>query len=1223
MSLRLSETSRICPLSYSQRALWFVQKLAPSNTAYNLNYTARAITAPGKAKPGAEAWQGAFQALLDRHSALRTLYPMVDGQPVQRIYDWMELDFEAVDATNWNQEDVDEWLATEARHAFDVENGPVTYVRILDLGPLESVVYFAIHHIVVDVPSIGFLFDELRLFLLTEMGADAPDLTAPEADAGDFALWEEALIAGAEGKAQWAWWQHQLEDLPILELPLDRPRPEKRRFLGGLRRFPLRSETRSALVALAEARGVHLSTVMVAGFQVFLARHAQQLEMAVGWPSPGRTEPRFQEVVGYFINPVLLRGDLRSNPNFLEHLATTKQVMDEALARQNLPFPLLVERLAPDRDLAHSPLYQVLMALFNDEDERLMRLFFGDEEGRTRFGDTELEPLGIPRGGAMLDLTINLVDAGGNMDIIFEWDRDLYETTTARRWEAHIQRLLQACYEMPEIPVLELPMLTEPERHQLVVEWSGWPQEGWDEGRLGVFEVGGPSAPAGVWGVVKALTGKSTLRRGRFLADGRLEWSGEEAPEVDWDLLPDAMTLESTEPSPSAVLEVFESPAPEPEDEAWAGEEDDEEAGEEPLEGIAVVGLAGRFPGAPDVDTFWRNLRRGVESVRRLEDAELLAEGVLPEELTDPNYVKAAGVLDDVELFDADFFGFNAREAALLDPQQRLFLEICWQALENAGQDPERAGEVGVFAGSSANTYFLNLFLRHHAGAATGYHTLIGNDKDFLATRASYKLGLTGPSINVQTACSTSLVAVHLACQSLLNGESDLALAGGVSVAVPQRQGYVWSPGGIMSPDGHCRSFDARAKGTVGGSGVGVVVLKRLEDAQRDGDPIRAVLRGTAVNNDGSMKAGYTAPGVRGQARVIADALALAGLDPEHIDYVETHGSATPLGDTIEVAALKEVFRQGRNADAGARCALGSVKSNLGHLDAAAGVTGLIKTILSLEHGELPPSLHFEKPNPRLGLEDSPFFVNASLRPWPAGTRRAGVSSFGLGGTNAHAVLEEAPPQEPSEASSRPQVVLVSARTPEALDSASQRLGEHLAARPDLDLADVAWTTQVGRKGFAHRRALLVDDLGTATKALLDGDPQQFLAGVQRLSKRPVGFLLTGLGEHYPGMARELYDREPGFRQRLDRCAELVEPHLKQDLLSVLFPADAPARSTTTDLRALMGRAAAPDLGPLERTTLAQPALFAVEVALAGLWVEWGVHPQALLGYSLGEYVAA
>lgn len=628
---------------------------------------------------------------------------------------------------------------------------------------------------------------------------------------------------------------------------------------------------------------------------------------------------------------------------------------------------------------------------------------------------------------------------------------------------------------------------------------------------------------------------------------------------------------------------------------------------------IAVIGMAGRFPGAKNLAQFWQNLCDGVESIKFFTDEELLAKGVAAEQLDDPTYVKAEAVLDDIEMFDASFFEFTAREASLMDPQHRLFLEHAWEALENAGYAAgQRNCRTGVYAGESINSYLLsNLYPnRELMESAGGFQVVISNDRDYLATHLAYKLNLTGPALSIQTACSTSLVAVHLACQGLLNRECDMALAGGASVGVPHGLGASYQEGGIISPDGHCRAFDARAQGTVKGNGVGVVVLKRLEDALRDGDTIYAIIKGTAVNNDGSLKVGFTAPSVEGQASVIEEALALAEVEPETITYIETHGTGTSLGDPIEIAALTKAF----HAPASARkvCALGSVKTNIGHTDSASGVAGVIKAVLALKHKQLPPSLNFTEPNPNIDFAGSPFFVNTKLTDWQTnGTpRRAGVSSFGIGGTNAHVILEEAPCVE-ARSSLAPafQLLTLSAKTATALEAARMNLAEHLKQHPEINLADVAFTLQTGRKSFAHRLALVCHDAEEAADALEAGDARQLQGDVPESSQsRAVVFMFTGQGAQYVQMARELYETEPSFRADVDRCCEILEPLLQLDLRDVLYPSAERAGEATEQLK---------------QTRLTQPTLFVIEYALAQLWIRCGVRPAALIGHSLGEYVAA
>jgi len=630
------------------------------------------------------------------------------------------------------------------------------------------------------------------------------------------------------------------------------------------------------------------------------------------------------------------------------------------------------------------------------------------------------------------------------------------------------------------------------------------------------------------------------------------------------------------------------------------------------MEPIAIVGMAGRMPGAENLQRYWQNLRDGVESIAFWSDEELAAAGVDPALLRSPRYVRARGVLQGAELFDAAFFGLSPREAEIMDPQHRVFLETAWEALENAGYAPGTAPlRAGVYAGASLNSYLIASLMTNPEVvlAAGAYQAMLANDKDFLATRVSYKLNLRGPGVTIQTACSTSLVAIQMACQALLARECDLALAGGVSINVPRVSGYLYEPGMILSPDGHCRAFDERAQGTVAGEGVGVVVLKRLRDAVADGDHIRAVIRGAAINNDGSLKVGYTAPSVDGQAAVIARAQAMAGVDPSTITYVEAHGTGTELGDPIEVAALTRVFA----AASGRRgyCALGSVKTNIGHLDAAAGVAGLIKTVLALEHRALPPSLHFQTPNPRIDFEGSPFRVNAALTDWGAevdAPRRAGVSSFGIGGTNAHVVLEEAPAL-PLAAPSRPtQVFTLSARSEAALDRATASLAVHLSEHAALAPADVAYTLHRGRASFPHRRVVVASSLDEAARAVQDGDPRRVLSRVESGRDRPVVFMFPGQGSQYVGMGRGVYESEPAFREIVDHCADTLTPVLGVDLRAVLYP--APEATEAARAR-------------LATTAITQPAVFVVEYALARLYLEWGVRPIAMIGHSIGEYVAA
>jgi amino acid adenylation domain-containing protein len=625
--------------------------------------------------------------------------------------------------------------------------------------------------------------------------------------------------------------------------------------------------------------------------------------------------------------------------------------------------------------------------------------------------------------------------------------------------------------------------------------------------------------------------------------------------------------------------------------------------------GVAVIGMVGRFPGANSITEFWENLCAGRESISFF-DLDEIDPSVDPELLADPHYVRAKGVMAGAEFFDASFFGMGAREAEMMDPQARILMELASAALETVGYTAVDNNKIGVYAGSADNTYF-EKHLSCQAAVLDRFgefQTHLVNDRDYFTTRASYKLNLQGPSINVSTACSTSLVAIIQAYQGLLNGQCDLALAGGVAISTPQNQGYLHQEGSIFTPDGHCRPFDAQAQGTSFNNGAGLVVLKRLDEAIAAGDRIYTVIKGVGMNNDGADKVSFTAPSVKGQMKAILQAQQSAGVHPESISYIEAHGTATALGDPIEVEALTQAFRT--NTLAQQYCGIGSIKSNLGHLTAAAGVAGFIKTVLALYHRQIPPSINFDRPNPHIDFADSPFYVNDKLVDWPSGDtpRRAGVSSFGGGGTNAHVILEE-PPQVADSSPSRPyQLLLLSAKTATALERVTSDLQQHLCQHPDLNLADVAFTLQQGRNGFNYRRAIVCQNTAEAIEHLATL-PHLSTATRQVSTKNPgVVFVFPGQGSQYVNMGRELYQSEPVFQQAIDTCAEILQPLLERDLREIMYPATADL-ATNTEL--------------LTQTRYAQPALFAIEYALTQLWQSWGIKPVAAIGHSIGEFVAA
>lgn len=633
-----------------------------------------------------------------------------------------------------------------------------------------------------------------------------------------------------------------------------------------------------------------------------------------------------------------------------------------------------------------------------------------------------------------------------------------------------------------------------------------------------------------------------------------------------------------------------------------------------PEEHIAIIGMSGRFPGASNVDKYWENLKEGRECITFFTREQLERSNLEQRLLNDPRYVGADGIIEDMDKFDAEFFGFSPREAEITDPQHRLFLECAWELMENAGYDSEHyKGRVGVYASANMSTYLIRNLMSNPElrSQATSFQTVLGNDKDFIATRVSYKLNLKGPSVNVATLCSSSAAAIHLACQSLLAFQCDMALAGAVSLQASPNEAFFYQEGGIGSPDGHCRAFDSKANGTVSGNGLGIVALKRLEDAVNEGDNILAIIRGSALNNDGASKMSFTAPGMQGQVEVITEALNLADVDPETITYVEAHGMGTPLGDPMEIEALTKAFRHG--TDKTGFCAVGSVKTNIGHLVHAGGAAGLIKTVLALQNKKIPASLNYESPNPMIRFEESPFYVNTRLSNWETGTkpRRAGVNSFGIGGTNVHMILEEAPDKNVSGSARQWQLILLSARNEVALQQQTVNLKNHLSANSNINAADMAYTLQIGRKSFSNRLFFICQNSGEALDilnayVLNNYNDNRMFKQVQSNREQLVAFIFTGDTVTMPSaFGYELYQYEPVFRKSIDDCALILEALLHCDIKQFLYPnQDTLQESLSAEVK--------------------RTALFITQYSLARLWMEWGIMPQAVFGLDwLGECLAA
>lgn len=1731
------------PLSFAQERLWFLDQLVPGSSAYNLFYALRL-----SGFLNIDSLRQALNVIFRRHEALRTIFSTIEKQPMQMVSSRQTLEQPLIDLSDLpahKQDVATQRLAeSETSHGFDLIHGPLIRVKFIRYNETEHIVFFNIHHIVCDGWSMNVLIREV-VVLYEALSRGTPiALSELPIQYADFAVWQLEQLQGDMLEKSLFYWKQRLIDLPVLQLPTDHPRPTIQTYRGARQTFTLSKDLSESIKALSRQEEVTLFTTLLAAFQALLHRYTGQKEIVVGSPIANRGRAELEDLIGFFVNTLIMCGDFSGNPNFQELLKRTQEMTIGAYAHQNLPFEKLVAELNPKRDPSRSPLFQVMFQLqitsrqtFQLPGLRLSRLEIGDVVSH-------------------FDLVLDIIDTTQGLTGELTYNTDLFDAATITRMIGHYQTLLEGIVANPERQISRLPLLSEDERHQILVDWNntqidhpkeicihqlfrkqvkqtpdavaavfeaesltyyelnrranqlahylvklgvtsanmvgiclersldiaigclgilkaggafvpldpGYPKErlafmledaqvnvlltqehlhenltfyrsivicldtqwgeiaqqsaeevistitadnvaytiytsgstghpkgslithralvnytvdmvrhfglestdrvlqfapisfdvvieelfpswlagatvvfatenNWasytelmkltDKQQLTVYElptnywhnwvdelslsqirpptslrlviiggekilpdrfaywqtsgipllhvygltettvtstlqklpvsseesriearfpIGRPIAntqiylldsnlqpvPIGISGELyiggmglalsyinqpamtaerfmpnpfSRETGARLYRTGdqaRYLPSGEIEFLGRideqvklrgfrvevreveatllqhpavrEAAVIIWEdtpgdkrliaylvtrknlipilneiraflsnklpsyMLPSRFIMldklpltfsgkvdrralpapDGTRPelasaytAPNTTLEqmigavwqeilqleqvgihdnffdlgghslllaklhsrlttlleqdvtiidLFQYPTiytltqylnqkQEQQDQAQASMETRQELvhrqrnyitnDQQGYTEIAIVGMVGRFPGAKNLTEFWENLKNGKESISFFTKDELIAAGIEQELLDNPNYVKAKGVLEESDLLDALFFGFTPREAEIMDPQHRIFLECAWEALESAGYNAEKyEGLIGVYAGANLNSYLLsNLATGADLLASVGhFQVVLGNEKDFLPTRVSYKLGLRGPSINIQTACSTSLVAVHLASQGLRTHECDIALAGGITIVVPQKAGYLYQKESILSPDGHCRAFDANAAGTVGSEGVGIVVLKRLEDALADGDTIHAILKGSAINNDGSSKVGYTAPGINGQVEVIRTAQMRAKVEPELISYLETHGAGTILGDPIEVTALTRAFQV--QTQAKEFCAIGSVKTNIGHLDAAAGVASLIKTVLAIKHQLIPPHLNFEAPNPAIDFVNTPFYVNTTPVEWKTNgrPRRAGVSSFGLGGTNAHVVVEEAPSRKEPSASRPWHLFLLSAKTDSALDAARMNLVNYLKKHSDLNPADVAYTLQIGRKAFSHRYMLLCRDVAGAINALETNDATRILFSKSETNQRPVAFMFSGLGDHYPNMGGELYHHvEATFRDDVDHCCELLKPHLGLDLRQVLFHREEKADNiiigkSGIDLRQMLlssDEQAIQTTQKSNQTELIHPMIFVLEYALAKLWMSWGLQPAAMIGYSLGEYVAA
>ncbi|MCQ4163605.1 type I polyketide synthase [Tahibacter harae] len=1347
-------------LSFAQQRLWFLDHFQSAAASYNMPMALRL-----RGRLDAAALQRTLDNIVQRHAILRTTYRKSAAGGVQVIQPAGPVALEDADLSAHADADAEiaRRMRAEATQPFDLAADRMLRATLLRLAADHHILLLTLHHIAADGWSLGVLVKEfIALYQAFSAHRDNPLAPLPIQYA-DFAVWQREHCKGERSARDVEFWRDCLRGLPVLHgLPLDRPRPLALSAEGGVVRQQLDAPLLEALRQLAARRNASLFMLLQSAFALLVARWSGERDIAIGTPVAGRVSAATEDLIGCFINTLVLRTRLDADMSVERLLDQGRTAALRAYEHQQLPFELLVEALNPERSLSHTPLFQLMFALQNYE------------VGALELPGLSIEELANDAQNTKFDLGVMAAERSDGLHLTWVFASSLFDAASIECLAAGYATLLREIAADPTRAALSLPLLDAAACAQILAHSRASGRIVLDEqGRLQPFAVSGvlyEVAAAADWSALLAgAVAGADLRghglresglHGRLRRTGAIEtfaadaWprlngmavdtariaaalgevdgvgdahvtvrAGVETPQAqalvayvaattddsaalaarcrehlktripDY-LLPRALVVLPALPrdadgriragelpapavAAAAAKPAYTAPAHALEAqlcEIWCGvlslpqvgihdnffdvggsslhsillqqeiaarlgqevsvtdiftyptiadlarflragdaepaaPEADADRAAAQNDAIAVIGMAGRFPDAAGVDAFWGNLRDGVESLTVFSDDELRKAGVGEALLQDPAYVKSGVVLPGLTDFDAAYFGFTPREAEVMDPQQRLLFECAVEALEHAGYgDEAERRAVAVYVGVGESRYLFEHLLPQPALIEPRrLAALYGNRPDYAATRLSYRLNLGGPSINVGTACSTSLVAVHQACTSLRNNECELALAGGAAIAQLGPNGYLFQEGSIASPDGHCRTFDAAARGTRAGSGAGLVVLKRLQRALADGDTIHAVIKGSAVNNDGAGKVGYTAPSVPGQAQVIRDAQRNAGVSADSIQYIETHGTATELGDPIEIKALTRAFAGAPRNSIG----LGSLKPNIGHLDAAAGVAGLIKAVLALKHAQLPPSINFHTPNPKIDFEQSPFYVNAALRDWPAvdGPRRAGVSSFGIGGTNAHVVLEQAPAAAAADSPRGSQLLLLSAKSEAALEQAAANLRDYLRQPGAAALADVAYTLQRGRSAHPFRRAVVAASAAEALAALEQGAPA-LQAHCAEGESASVVFLFTGQGAQYLGMGQDLYRSEPGFAAVVDHCAALLQAEFALDLRAVLLPADDEA-----------ARAAAQ--AQLARTDIAQPALFVLEYALATLLLARGVEPAAMIGHSLGEYVAA
>ncbi|MBR3772670.1 MAG: acyltransferase domain-containing protein, partial [Clostridium sp.] len=1160
-----------------------------------------------------------FQEIVDRHEALRTSYEIIDGEVVQCISEKSQVEIVREDGEGKSLEEI----FSEFIVPFDLHHAPLFRVKLILLGEKTNILLTDIHHSIADGYSCTLIMKEFmeRYLGRKEFGKPATYL--------DYLNFQEEYRNSLEYTEDVKYWKSQLLDAnDKVTFPSECKKSDKTPKAGGSVLEVIDVNTTKELKQFAKEMKCSLYQLLYSAYSLLLSKMSGALDFTIGIPVDMRGEGRFDETIGMLTNTMVIRNHLNPDWNFETYLCENRKQFAKAFQHRRIPYEEMVSLLG-----THSSSLFEVMFVFENAEERVNQI-----------DNLICENLDIPLTDSYYDISMEIIESGGELKVQVYYKQEHYQVEDARQILSYYKELITSimdcrdkkvmdylsCYEekwkplqcqtviaernvqKKEETVISEGSITSQEyiEKELIAYWQECLKIEHIDRNQNFFDMGG-----------KSLDGIRLVN----------EWKKKyEISITDLFRYSTIASLSDVLANRSQQLNSLEGKAVNVNESLGTKKDNRGDHPTVPVEvanhqqmPIAIIGMAGCFPQSDDVEEFWKNLSEGKECITFFEEEELLQEGFTKSELEQEDYVKAKGVLEHADCFDAAFFGYTPKEVEMMDPQIRLFHQCAWNALEDAGYGPlsanaggDRPFNAGVFAGSASNYTWMSQIYQPTDDVNRRVERISLNDKDYMSTRISYKLNLNGPSYGVQTACSTSLAAIHLACRSLELGECNIALAGGVCLMLPKKTGYRYQEGMILSKDGHCKVFGEDATGTVFSDGVGAVVLKPLADAMRDGDCIYAVIKGTAVNNDGNRKAGYTAPSIEGQAEVILKAYQHAGIEASTVTYVETHGTGTVLGDPIEIEGLKTVYPKEEKS----YCALGSLKSNYGHLDAAGGVAGVIKAALALKNRKIPKTLYTDKTNPQIALEDSPFYFPQETIAWMQKTgedgtpipRRAGISAFGFGGTNAHIVLEEAPcstaeePERCKDNEREQKLIVLSAKRKQELIALKEKMIHFLSENPAVSLEAMESVLQLGRKGYAYREAYVVSSVEELTKKL---SKDNGLLKPCSQTKTQIVFLFTGQGSQYVNMARELYQSDKVFHELMEDAFMIL--HEEIDYRSILYP-DKESIGNEGDCSGL-----------INQTENAQIILFILEYAMASYLIKLGVKPDVLIGHSLGEYVAA